>query len=360
MALDTNPSINTPTYPLSPSGPLLRFCCFSIPKIHVNVAFGTAPKRKPIAMDYTWGHLDETLYSGVHHPSSLIPGSGNQRAQSYQEPSGVYYQDQQNYRITKQRSASELTEGRSSIVSPVSPVSPISTEYSSYQPTYQPTPPRRPQQPRLLPIQSREPTWMQQQPRGMIWSLQTPIRGAPSPWSPQQPRANSWSPQRFSPLSPYENRNKPLPPLPSMGYSDRQDESPWSFESPPWASPVQQRSRRATRSQIENPVTAPPIWTDPEILVLPSETRLEDPQRIRDLSQLQEAMMTIDSLEGDFVANGTGEPHRGPRGVGWAITRNDFNTNTGLDRPPPPYVASQWDGLWEDYGHGLRRRSSVY
>ncbi|KAL3426373.1 hypothetical protein PVAG01_03164 [Phlyctema vagabunda] len=152
-------------------------------------------------------------------------------------------------------------------------------------------------------------------------------------------------------------RDRPLPPLPStfrLGEPDL-----------PWATPtfVPSPTPSPSESEYEDPTTLS-MRLDGESL------RGEDPQRVRDMETLHQAMMTIDSLEeggwdawsGDSFGD-TGMP-RGPRGLGWAVSSDDHAPTAAQAsvRPPPlappPYVVSQWEEMYGGYYRPGRPRSS--
>ncbi|KAH6683098.1 hypothetical protein B0J14DRAFT_528955 [Halenospora varia] len=154
----------------------------------------------------------------------------------------------------------------------------------------------------------------------------------------------------FSPLvhrstMPTEQANRPLPPVPSrfrLGEADM----PWS--TPPWYRP-------------QEPEFASPTVVGIEL----EERRLEDPQRVRELEELHQAMMTVDSLDHDgwesWTWDSVGDIPRGPRSLGWAVrsseTVPDIRSPARLEPPPPPYVVSQWEQALERSG-GRRPRSA--
>lgn len=120
----------------------------------------------------------------------------------------------------------------------------------------------------------------------------------------------------------------------------------------------------------------------------------EDPQRIRDLEALHQAMMTIDSLENDWwgpvgswesQGDVAGLP-RGPLSIGWAIRVEPVHQDSGIAdmgdvgdvgmsgmrssmgsgsagweslSPPPHYVQGAWDWDVSGYYGGLRRSRST-
>jgi hypothetical protein len=127
---------------------------------------------------------------------------------------------------------------------------------------------------------------------------------------------------------------RPLPPLPSR-FRLGEDELPWSTE--PWYQPQS------------------PGFASPTVVGIQHEDRRgEDPQRVRELEALHAAMMTVDSIPHDgwepWTWDSVGEMPRGPRSLGWAVSRDDSTLSpvsppraSVLPSPPPPYVVSQWE-----------------
>ncbi len=138
---------------------------------------------------------------------------------------------------------------------------------------------------------------------------------------------------------------RPLPPLPSR-FRLGEEDLPWSTE--PWYQP----------SESEN--AAPTVG----MVGLELENRRgEDPQRVRELETLHQAMMTVDSLANDtwdpWTLDSVGDFPRGPRSLGWAVSTTDSRGPVSplSPPPPPPYVVSQWEqGFGRDSGY--RPRSS--
>lgn len=117
-----------------------------------------------------------------------------------------------------------------------------------------------------------------------------------------------------------------------------------------------------------------------------SSRRAEDPQRVRDLGELQQAMMTVDSLHQDPWSHDDDAVGAGSNSLGWAVRTEpdlDFAFAGGfhggydggelgysaagpgdgavLMSPPPAYVDSQWEEIGRriDIG-GYRPRTSGY
>jgi hypothetical protein len=158
--------------------------------------------------------------------------------------------------------------------------------------------------------------------------------------------------QPISPVSPIGNLHhtssmpiewseRPLPPVPSR-FRLGEEGLPWSTE--PWY----------RGPEPEEPEFATPTMVDIEL-----DDRLgEDPQRVRELESLHQAMMTVDSLSNDgwepWTWDSVGDMPRGPRSLGWAVRSMDpvvSPTFSPTSPPPPPYVVSQWD-------HGVGRSLS--
>jgi hypothetical protein len=143
---------------------------------------------------------------------------------------------------------------------------------------------------------------------------------------------------------------RPLPPEPSR-FRLGEDNLPWSV--PPWY--------RDPEPEFASPTMPRPRST---IGIETESRRLEDPQRVRDLGTLHQAMMTVDSLDHDgwetWTWDSVGDIPRGPRSLGWAVsTENSPDTSApaSLSPPPPPYVVSQWEQAFGRNGE-LRPRSS--
>lgn len=149
------------------------------------------------------------------------------------------------------------------------------------------------------------------------------------------------APLQHTSSMPIEGRDRPLPATPSH-FRLGEDGLPWSTE--PFY-------------RCEEPVVGSPIR--PAMVEIELEgRRIEDPQRVRELEELHQAMMTVDSLDhdgwvGDIPAS------RRPSTLGWAISTNpaedDFSQDN-LEPPPPPYVVSQWESTFG--GPRIRPRSA--
>jgi hypothetical protein len=142
---------------------------------------------------------------------------------------------------------------------------------------------------------------------------------------------------------PLEGMERPLPPLPSH-FRLGEDGLPWSTE--PWYQPVE---REETTEYVA-----------PTMVGLELDNRHdEDPQRVRELETLHQAMMTVDSLAHDawetWTWDSVGDIPRGPRSLGWAVSSADSRPGPAspLSPPPPPYVVSQY----ERFGYGRPRSS---
>ncbi|TAQ89881.1 hypothetical protein B7494_g1818 [Chlorociboria aeruginascens] len=160
-----------------------------------------------------------------------------------------------------------------------------------------------------------------------------------SPISPMTPMVPL---MRHTISLPQERLERPLPPVPSR-FRLGDDDLPWS--TPPWY-----------WSEEPEPI-------HPEIVAFePESDHSQDPQRIRDLETLQQAMMTVDSLPHDgwetWTWDSVGDMPRGPRSIGWAVSSEDAAalplSPTGETPEPPPYVVSQWERA---FGRRTRPRS---
>lgn len=162
-----------------------------------------------------------------------------------------------------------------------------------------------------------------------------------SPISPISPIGSI----RHTSSMPMDRTNQALPPTPSqfrLGEADL----PWSM--PPWY--------RSPEPELTSP-------TVPRVEVEPPARRLDDPQRVRDLETLHQAMMTVDSLNNDgwepWTWDSVGDMPRGPRSIGWAVSSEDAPSREPISPDfdqPPAYVVSQWE---QAFGrHRSRPRSS--
>jgi hypothetical protein len=140
---------------------------------------------------------------------------------------------------------------------------------------------------------------------------------------------------------PIPGAERPLPPLPSR-FRLGEEGLPWSTE--PWYRP------------------ASPGYQTPTMVGIELEDRHgEDPQRVRELEELHQAMMTVDSLPHDawesWTWDSVGGMPRGPRSLGWAVSRDDSTLSPVSSPPPPPYVVSQWEQAF-GRSNSIRPRSS--
>ncbi|KAJ5046380.1 uncharacterized protein L3040_003624 [Drepanopeziza brunnea f. sp. 'multigermtubi'] len=113
--------------------------------------------------------------------------------------------------------------------------------------------------------------------------------------------------------------DRPLPPLPSQ-FRLGEDDLPWTTE--PWL-----------LEYPESDCASPPplVWRADEQL---EDGRREDPQRVGTLAELQQAMLTVDSLSQArsgwapwTLETAEEDVSRGPMGLGWA-TRSDEHGRT--------------------------------
>jgi len=146
---------------------------------------------------------------------------------------------------------------------------------------------------------------------------------------------------------PLERANRPLPAAPSR-FRLGEDGLPWSTE--PWY--------RCEEEQIVSPIRPTMVGIE-----LEERRTAEDPQRVRELEDLHQAMMTVDSLDHDgwetWTWDSVGDIPRGPRSLGWAVSTEATTERLreALEPPPPPYVVSQWEQV---YGRrAVRPRSAL-
>ena len=68
---------------------------------------------------------------------------------------------------------------------------------------------------------------------------------------------------------------------------------------------------------------------------------------MRELETLQQAMMTVGSLDHDDWEPRTwdniGDMPREPGSIGWAVSSRESYPRSSLAPEPPPYVVSQWE-----------------
>ncbi|TGO49042.1 hypothetical protein BOTNAR_0447g00070 [Botryotinia narcissicola] len=177
--------------------------------------------------------------------------------------------------------------------------------------------------------------------RGLSIGMETPGRGRSAP-----PTMND----RTQPISPVS----PVSPMSAVG-----NDLPWSTPPSYWnAEPDTSESVGPTITSIE---TFQPYQPSPT-----TARRTEDPKRVRELSELQQAMMTVDSIDNDvwypLMWDSVGDMPRGPRSIGWAVSSNDAsgspNSPSPKTPPPPPYVVSQWENACQKRITTTRPRST--
>ncbi|TVY36544.1 hypothetical protein LSUB1_G005559 [Lachnellula subtilissima] len=283
------------------------------PGLHVNLEFGLsfAHNDPPhtASMKYTSKNMQERMYYQQQerlyrqqNPQRLMPGNTQERVDQQQE--GVYRQQ------NTQRLVPGNIQGRQ---------------------------PRSPHRHRSLEIR---PTYESERGRSAPPTLQpmSPV----SPMSPIAPLQHTTS----MPIEGLDRRDRPLPATPSR-FRLGEDDLPWSTE--PFY-------------RIEEPGVVSPIR--PAMVEIELEgRRTEDPQRVRELEELHQAMMTVDSLDHDgweaWTWDSVGNIPRGPRSLGWAISTtpaSDDCSQNNLEPPPPPYVVSQWESAFG--GQRIRPRSA--
>ena len=320
------------------------------PGIFVNVEFGVsfAPEHRThtTSMKYTSRRMEERLhqerirqqYEQGYSPEQLQPTSIMPARIHEQNQARLQQQERQRrlgVRTTEQHergtSAPPTTVDRSQPISPISPVSPIGT---------------------IGPLQCT---------RSLSSQIVSPLQHTRS--------------------LPSERTNQALPPTPSQ-FRLGDEDMPWSM--PPWyrdpepefASPPNTRREPPQQRQAVSPP-----WTRreseqrqrlniPEIVSPPrsrreseqrhERLRLDDPQRVKDLETLHQAMMTVDSLGSDgwepWTRASWGDQPRvppPPRSIGWAVSSEDAPTRVStraaeLTEGPPPYVVSQWEKTRRD------------
>ena len=138
--------------------------------------------------------------------------------------------------------------------------------------------------------------------------------------------------------------DRPLPPVPSH-FRLGEAEMPWSTD--PWY-------RTDGPEHIDSSMAGIEL----------EQRRTEDPQRRRELEDLHNAMMSVDTLDQDgwerwtWNEDSSRGPRRPPRSLGWAVSNTEEVPNLyavdHLDRVghvqhslPPPYVVSQYENTIE-------------
>lgn len=332
------------------------------PGIFVNVEFGIslAPNERThtASMKYTSKKMEERLHEerirqqyeqGLYPrplPTILLPAHGvhhdHQARQEYQQTTYRQQQERQRrlgVRPTEQHergtSAPPTLTDRTHPLSPISPISSISPIGQLQNITSmpldrmnQPLPPS-PSQFRLgeadlpwsMPPWYRPPEPEFASPVTVKSEPDSTRFASPPPWEPsplQSPDLEAIRPrcEVISPLlSPLETPRRPAP-------SRRQE-----------TLRRQETSRRLETPQLREPPRS-----------------LDDPLRVRDLEDLHQAMMTVDSLGNDgwepWTWDSVGDMPRGPRSIGWAIRSEEAPSRAAISGPPP-YVVSQWDQAYE-------------
>jgi hypothetical protein len=96
-----------------------------------------------------------------------------------------------------------------------------------------------------------------------------------------------------------------------------------------------------------------------EVVMNQENRRMEDPQRVREMETLHQAMMTVDSLDHDgwepWTWDSVGDMPRGPRSIGWAVSSRDAPPGSPPKPAPPPYVVSQWEQAYGGRNYGRPR-----
>lgn len=138
-----------------------------------------------------------------------------------------------------------------------------------------------------------------------------------------------------------ERTNQPLPPTPSQ-FRLGEEDMPWSM--PAWYRSSPDHSYSAAAS---------------EVVMNQENRRMEDPQRVREMETLHQAMMTVDSLDHDgwepWTWDSVGDMPRGPRSIGWAVSSRDAPPGSPPKPAPPPYVVSQWEQAYGGRNYGRPR-----
>lgn len=192
-----------------------------------------------------------------------------------------------------------------------------------------------------------------------------------SPMSGQQ-STSTFQPFPSAPQNrsiPPESINRPLPHTPAT-YRLGEAGLPWSV--PPWYHP---QEVDLTSPSLSPPTTfrSNPPRISPTISVATSRSnrsissgrepwsaepmrspdwgtenrREEDPQRIGELAQLHQAMMSVDTIQQDgwepwTWEDGVGDMPRGPRSLGWAISTNQVPREINPSSTPQRYITDQW------------------
>jgi hypothetical protein len=346
-------------------------------RVEVGVSFSPTRSRQ-----MSFGYASRNTEERNYHPDTLVPAGGSLGAGAPQNQ--IQNEERTRTRRRRMRSRSAL-QLRTSPVSPeavtLSPEQYGQRDYQPFhpepifhrEPVYHPSPVSARDYP---PGQQSQSTY---RPSPISLSTFSPQHANSYP-PPQTPQASSSRMPQFAAVRQSTIDRKPLPPLPSR-FRLGSDALPWS--SPTIVDPdditYSEPSNISTGEQLESPQA--------EQSQLP---RVEDPRRTRELEQLHQAMMGVDSMElgndwwepgGSWDRQGDlGGLPSGPRGVGWAVAvpareephpsqpqveqRGSYQVDGQLS-PPPAYSQGLWgwDWEWEErYGYwvrGLRRSSSA-
>lgn len=309
------------------------------PGVYVNVEFGVAmgpeDRTHTASMKYASRRMEERLHEerirqqyeqGLYqpeggyetHPTILLPANGLHQERVQERRQNRHYQQQERQRRLGVRtreqhergtSAPPILTDRNQPISPISPVSPIGSLHPSSGMSYSAMP-------------SVEP-------------YLSPLRTSSMPIERSPASASASYARRSTGQASYERRDQPLPPTPSqfrLGDADL----PWSM--PPWYRPPE--------PEFLSPMGPSSFEDEPRVTRVTRRT--DDPQRVRELESLQQAMMTVDSLGNDgwepWTLDSVGDFPSGPRSIGWAVSSNDASSRPTITSPgPPPYVVSQWE-----------------
>jgi hypothetical protein len=357
------------------------------PGIFMRVEFGVAltPTRtRQMSFGYASKNLDGSVLRQRQGDSAMARGRG-MGANSSQRP--VEEDERQQRPRRRQRRSRSALQLRTSPIAPESVLTPGEYPLVDYHP-FHPEPVFHP-----APVANRDNYFSN--------AVYSPYRPSPatSPYQPP-PHSNSYPPPQIpeassSRIHPFTTvrqttiDRRPLPPLPpDASFRLGSNDLPWTSPPLPYAD--------STEPTFLEPLT----YTPPRRQQRQSETsRPENPERetvrTRELGQLHQAMLGIDSIalgndrwdpgENWDQIGDLGALPRGPRGVGWAIadpTREEERPSGGgqehwrgreseqsslLLTPPPEYTQGQWGWDWEwqeSYGYwvrvrGLRRSSSI-
>lgn len=165
--------------------------------------------------------------------------------------------------------------------------------------------------------------------------------------SPLSPAQRTISPLQTTSLS-IDLSNRSLSAEPSR-FRLGESGLPWTSE--PWYRPEEETAYFSPT--FTSPTFSPRGHATAMNGIDLGERRNEDPQRAREMGNLHQAMMTVDSLGPEgwdaWTWDSVGDIPRGPRSLGWAVSTNPSpdrehpQQQFNLEPPPPPYVVSQWE-----------------